>query len=214
MSFCIKYWDTAKKNLSETIQGQNICTSKTEFFEKWIISQNISFSQNWNVLDIGAGSGRWALWIAPKVKITTCIDFSIEMLKFIRETAFKRNINGILFIKSDINDWRPQNEKYYDFIIISGILELINESECNDLIKKINYTLKNNGKLVFRDHIVKKPFIKNNFIFYRNKKFYMDLFLRSNFRLVKESFTLSFFSEFFLNKPVTKIFIWEKIRIS
>ncbi|MEW6087629.1 MAG: class I SAM-dependent methyltransferase [bacterium] len=214
MNFHNKYWDTAKKNLDTAYRGQNVKISKTELFEKWFISQNIAFSKNWNTLDIGAGTGRWALWIAPKVKKTTCIDFSAEMLKHVRQKSIEQKINNILFIKSDINDWKPEKEEYYDFVIISGILELIDEAGCGNLINKISRVLKNNGKLLFRDHIAGKPFIKNNFVFFRDKKFYSDLFLMSGLKLVKESFTISFLSEIFFNKPFTKIFIWKKTRTS
>lgn len=210
MSFYSKYWDTARKNLDSGSCEQKAVFSKTEFFEKWVISRNISFSRNWNTLDIGAGTGRWALWIAPKVKKTVCLDFSAEMLKYIRMRSIEQNINNILLIKSDINDWVPEKEKHYDFIIVSGILELISEAECEELINKISRALKKSGKLVFRDHIIRKPFIKNNFVFFRNRNFYMDLFSVSGLKPVKEYFTLSFFSEFFFNKPFTKIFIWEK----
>ena len=186
-----------KKNLAETIQGQDTCISKTELFEKWIISQSISFSRHWNVLDIGSGMGRWSLWLAPAVKEVTALDISNEMLKYIRLKAKNENIENILLIKSDINDWNINNKECYDLIISSGILELLKDDACENLVNKIYFSLKKGGLVIFRDHLVKHPNIKNDFFFLRTKKYYMQLFSRSGFSLKKEIMSCSFFFDFY-----------------
>lgn len=193
MSFCNKYWDAAKKNLAAAIQGQNACISKTELFEKWIISQNISFSQNWNVLDIGSGMGRWSLWLAPNVKEVTALDISIEMLKHVRLKAKSENIENILLVKSDINDWNINNKECYDLIISSGILELLKDDECKKLANKMFCSLTKGGLIIFRDHIVKLKKTKNDFFFLRTRKHYMHLFLKAGFSLKKDVISFPFF---------------------
>lgn len=194
MSFRDKYWDTAKNNLAGTIQGQNIHISKTELFEKWVISRNISVSKNWKILDLGAGTGRWSLWLAPNVKEVTALDMSIEMLKYIRLRAKSENIENILLLKSDINDWNMNNTEHYDLIISSGIFELLTDDECEKSANKMFCSLKTGGLMIFRDHIVKQQKIKNGFFYLRTKKYYKRLFSRSGFSLKNDILSLPFFS--------------------
>ncbi|MDD5773038.1 MAG: class I SAM-dependent methyltransferase [bacterium] len=193
MSFNNKYWDTAKNNLADTIHGHNTNATKTELFEKWIIGQNISFSPNWKILDIGSGMGRWSLWLAPKVKEVTALDISNEMLKFIRLRARNENIENILLVKSDINDWNINNKECYDLIICSGILELLKDEECEKLVNKIFCSLKKGGLIIFRDHIVKLQKTKNDFFFLRTRKYYTRLFSKSGFSLKKDIIAFTFF---------------------
>lgn len=66
-----------------------------------------------SVLDIGAGSGRYAIPLAKKSQAVHALDLSSEMLQFLQQEAEKSNLDNISVIKSA---W-PTTEKIGEFDI-------------------------------------------------------------------------------------------------
>lgn len=54
-----------------------------------------------SVLDVGGGSGRYALPFAKKAKRVTMTDISTNMLKFAKENAEKENLHNLDYLKVD-----------------------------------------------------------------------------------------------------------------
>lgn len=69
--------------------------------------------------DMGCGSGRWALLVAPKVKKLTCIDPSIDAINVAKLRL--SNLNNISFINSGVSD-NPLSSNSQDFGYSIGVL--------------------------------------------------------------------------------------------
>lgn len=70
-------------------------------------------------VDIGCGSGRWAKFIAPKVKTLYCIDASKEALEVAKKNLFEHdNVN---FINASIDEI-PLEDQSMDFAYSLGVL--------------------------------------------------------------------------------------------
>lgn len=67
-----------------------------------------------SVLDIGAGSGRYAIPLANKGKSVHALDLSSEMLQFLQRETEKNNLDNIYTIKSA---W-PTTEKIGEFDVV------------------------------------------------------------------------------------------------
>jgi len=95
------------------------------------------------VADIGCGSGRWAKFIAPKVKILFLIDASSEAI-----SVSKMNLKKFQNIKYFNNDALnlPFDDTSIDFIYSLGVLHHIHETE--EAIEGIYRKLKRNGAML------------------------------------------------------------------
>ena len=95
-----------------------------------------------NVLDVGVGEGRNALFLAKKGFEVTGIDISKEAIsKFLKFTQ-KDNLD-VKGIHSDILDFKFNLN--YDIIISVATLHLIPKNKVIDTIKKIKEHTKSNG---------------------------------------------------------------------
>ena len=87
--------------------------------------------------DAGCGSGRWAKFVAPRVKVLNCIEPSKAI------TVAKKNLsnfNNINFINSTIQDLKIKSDSQ-DFGYVLGVLHHISDTElalksCVRILKK------------------------------------------------------------------------------
>lgn len=108
-------------------------------------------------LDLGCGDGRDTLFLAEIGWDMTAIDISIEAIRKLRIFAKKQGLTKkIKAIHSDIRMWSyPKN--YYDLIIAITCLDHINKKDCVDVLKRIRYSLKNNGITFIQVHTIDDP---------------------------------------------------------
>ena len=94
---------------------------------------NISFD---SVLEVGCGIGKNTVWFMEKSKQVTAIDLSNEMLSKAKE---KINSENIKFLQFDIKNAWTFNNKLYDLVSFSLVLEHIQNLEhiFNEAAKKL-----------------------------------------------------------------------------
>lgn len=88
--------------------------------------------------DMGCGSGRWAMLVAPRVKKLSCIDASLDAL-----SVAKKNLaheNNIVFINAGVSD-KPLPPNSQDFGYSLGVLHHVPDTvdalkECVKFLKK------------------------------------------------------------------------------
>ena len=98
-----------------------------------------------NILDVGCGSGRDAVYMARKGGKVTAVDFSKELLKIAKIKS--KSVNWI-------EDSLPKLSKVvtlesFDFILASAVLMFLNEKSQIDSITKLISLLQVGGVFVF-----------------------------------------------------------------
>lgn len=90
------FWD----NIAATY-GEGYDFSFTgDSYLQWM-DEEIEFSKDWKVLDIGCGPGCYSLPIAERVKEVVGLDFSENMVLKARENAKRLGIDNVSFIQRD-----------------------------------------------------------------------------------------------------------------
>lgn len=76
------------------------------------------------VLDVGAGTGRHTLALAPRVAHVTAVDPSAAMLGFLREEAASQQLRNVTVVESE---WMSAGVEPHDAVICSHVLYPIGE---------------------------------------------------------------------------------------
>jgi SAM-dependent methyltransferase len=105
-----------------------------------LMLNRIEVKSDWNVLDIGCGSGVLTIPIAKKAKSLTALDISPGMLDQLKTTAALHNLNNIQYVH---NSWQEAIKNSligkYDLIIASRSLMTA------DLQDGLSYIVSNTG---------------------------------------------------------------------
>lgn len=104
-----KYWESARKHISR------------------IIEKYTGDMRNLSVLDVGAGTGYWALWVAEKGALVTLIEPAENMLQI----AVKRLNNysdKCKFLNIPVEQ-APIDQKYDVIFLLGDVLSYVNDPE-------------------------------------------------------------------------------------
>lgn len=153
------FWDARAKNiggkdflLATTLQDDLPAISDyRDLTEKKHLFNILSLDRRMHVLDLGGGTGRWAIELAKKAAKVMLVDFSYSLLNIGKRQAQRLGITNIDFIESSIQDFCCDQK--FDLIILSGVLMYINQDDLDKVAKNINIMLKSGGRLVLREGI-------------------------------------------------------------
>jgi 2-polyprenyl-3-methyl-5-hydroxy-6-metoxy-1,4-benzoquinol methylase len=107
------YWDRRARRYHDSTKNT---VANDPFFNKLrsVITPQIS------VLDVGAGSGRFALALAPLVKQVIAVEPNTPMLEYLRQDAAALNITNISYSQ---NTWQDASDELQaDIVICSHVL--------------------------------------------------------------------------------------------
>lgn len=96
----------------------------------------------YNVLDIGCGTGTQCLDLAGNVTMATGIDLSSKLLAIAEHRKHDRNINNVEFIKSSLEQARFPNENF-DVVMAFHVMHFQEDIEA--VFKRIHKWLKLDG---------------------------------------------------------------------
>lgn len=96
-----------------------------------------------NVLDMGCGTGRHALWCAEQGANVTAVDFSAGMLAAAREKPFA---NRVSFLQLDLHESLPFEKAQFDVVVSGLVVEHIRDLPM--FFRETRRMLKPNGKAV------------------------------------------------------------------
>jgi ubiquinone/menaquinone biosynthesis C-methylase UbiE len=117
------------------------------------MQQEASLTTEMNILEVGIGTGRIALPLAPHVAFTTGVDISGDMLRVLE---LKRQDEVLSPVEADgLN--LPYASNAFDFAVVVHVLHLV--SHPTRVLEEIKRTLKPEGCLLhcFTNHDAKDP---------------------------------------------------------
>ena len=135
-----EFWENRANNINN-LQTVLLGSDKTGIeqntrneHEKLIVESIIKQIQNPRILDIGCGIGRWAENLINQFDSYTGVDFSEGFINFASEKF--ANYSNIKFYNSSILNLDKEilNSKF-NFIICTGVLMYINDSNIFDILK-------------------------------------------------------------------------------
>ena len=116
------------------------------------------------VLDIAAGTGNNIKYY-PKNSDVTLLDASKEMLNIAREKAKDRKDLSLEYINQRIEDFElPDN--YFDTILSIDVFCSVQDQDI--AMRNIKRVLKNNGKIIFVEHMKTESAMKNIPLYFSN----------------------------------------------
>jgi 2-polyprenyl-3-methyl-5-hydroxy-6-metoxy-1,4-benzoquinol methylase len=100
--------------------GFHRSTKDTETGDPFYLQMRGIVTPQTRVLDVGAGTGRFTLALAPQAEHITAIEPNSAMLDFLRQDAYERGLTNISFVQTT---WQaaPDNLRA-DFVICSHVL--------------------------------------------------------------------------------------------
>ncbi|TCS79412.1 class I SAM-dependent methyltransferase [Tepidibacillus fermentans] len=112
--------------------------------EKKLIEEMAKPEKNEQVLDMGAGTGTYSLWLAKKGLQVTAVDQSKEMLKIAQDKAEKEGLN----IEWQIGDAHqlPFKDGTFDLVVSVTAVEFMDHPK--KALREAMRVLKPNGRLV------------------------------------------------------------------
>lgn len=135
-----EFWENRANNINN-LQTVLLGSDKTGIeqntrneHEKLIVESVIKQIQNPRILDIGCGIGRWAENLINQFDSYTGVDFSEGFINFASEKF--ANYSNIKFYNNSILNLDKEilNSKF-NFIICTGVLMYINDSNIFDILK-------------------------------------------------------------------------------
>lgn len=162
------------------------------FYQPWIdmIFSVFNLSKNHTALELGAGTGQFLKILEDNNFSTTAIEFSNEMIKYI-----KKNSPNTKVINKNILEV-TLNEKF-DLIVAMAFIHCFDEEDLIEILKKINKWLKNDGFFAIcttihnktdEGYFEKKDYDNNKLRFRKkwSKSDLEELLNKNNYKIIKE----------------------------
>ncbi len=139
------FYDDLGQNYDTEQSKVSVSPARQKEWELFLTSFESDLKKNFTVLELGAGTGRFTLPIAKKVKQVFAADISSNMLNVLRNKADQNKIKNITTVVTDIEEFN--SDKKYDAICSFSALEYIYDLE--GIISKAYLSLKPGGVIYF-----------------------------------------------------------------
>ena len=151
------YWS---KDASKHELGECLTRAEEDMLKLTAIRAELNDGQN--ILELGAGWGSLTLFMAERMSKSkiTAISNSESQIEYIKKQAADRGLDNIELISADINNYKPELEKYDRVVSVEMFEHMRNYQK---LFNKINLALRPGGKLfihIFNHHTY--PFLYEN----------------------------------------------------
>lgn len=101
-----------------------------------------------DVLDIGAGAGRTAIYLAPLAHHYQAIDYSPVMVH-----QFERALPGVPIALADMRDLSPFGDATFDFVLASNnVFDAVGHADRLRTLREVHRVLRPGGILMFSAH--------------------------------------------------------------
>ena len=110
----------------------------------------IKIEKNTKILDVGCGRGEMVIYCAKKGAESIGIDYSNDAIKLAKEYSSKQSNNIQKLISFKQMDAKKLNFKdsYFDYVILTDVVEHLYDWELDLAIKEIKRVLKSDGILI------------------------------------------------------------------
>jgi 2-polyprenyl-3-methyl-5-hydroxy-6-metoxy-1,4-benzoquinol methylase len=121
------------------------------FFELKHLESIVSFNKSTRLLEMGCGTGRWAMSLAPKVNCYVGVDFSRDSLEYAEEEARRRRLTNARFCQASITEFR--SSQAFDVVYFSGVSQYLEDSDMIQVLRNIRPLLLDSTVIVDRSTI-------------------------------------------------------------
>ena len=203
-----KYWHEDKEHLfridHEVVSSYFNKTQRLNFSkqaarrEEETILRHLNATRESDILDLGAGDGRWARLLIPCCKLYVGVDLSAT---FIEKARNKYRENNAQFICMPAQNYYA--DRQYDIILAIGLITYMNDDDIEKMAYNCSRMLKVGGKLFVRSVALKETGKKRK-IFKRNSNLLLKMFRKPSYQIIRRTFQyeISLFSEFCLLKQI------------
>lgn len=133
------FWNKLAPNYDQHRKNSEVAYSKL----KTVIKNTCD--ADFNVLDVGTGTGDIPIALAPHVSNITATDFSTEMIKIAQRKAQELGITNITFqVQNGENT--PLQKSCFNLITVVNVLHLVDNPAA--FLNGLKPVLHNNGKLI------------------------------------------------------------------
>lgn len=150
------FWDRRTRStdpsLHGTVSDREEVVRLRDRLERAHFDEVVRLRGSERVLDLGAGAGRIALWLAPRVAHVTLVDASAELVNAARERALRDRIRNVAFVKSDLRLYQPAPGGF-DLVIVFGVATHLDDEEVAALAAKCARALAPGGRLVLKEPV-------------------------------------------------------------
>jgi len=168
-STCLNYIDGSESYLAKVFRSLKSIDSYPvdlqKYIRDWPSRYHLSYirtnlfeaiaellHQEWDVLEVGAGTGALTPWLCEKFKHVDCIEGALERAKTL--SLRTKHLNNLRIFLGDIG--QINLTKQYDLITLIGVLEYapyykIDQDPfqvCLDFLKRLSNALKENGIMI------------------------------------------------------------------
>jgi len=156
-----KFWEN-RADINDPIKAITLTSDALAHYrdetEKRHVFRIIRLTRDMRILDLGCGTGRWAIDFAKTGANVVAVDFSPKLLEIAKKIADEKNLNNISFFESGAQDFVHGR---YDIIFIGGLLCYLNDDDVAKTFKNCKSMLLPQGRVVIRDSIsLRKRMIK------------------------------------------------------
>lgn len=102
-----------------------------------------------NILEIGCGQGRDALFFSGKGYFVETFDISENAIKFVNKTKESFNIKNLNAIVHDVQEPFPHSNNFFDFIYSNLALQFFDLESLEKIFENINRVMKYNATILF-----------------------------------------------------------------
>ena len=127
-------WDARAESFSSA-QNRSLEATPEKVVEHLL--NNKLIDENSRVLDIGGGSGRYAIPISEKVKQVVLTDISSKMLKYAAENAEQAGVSNIEYLKFDLEEANIKEvgwDKKFDLVFATMCPAIRDETALDKMI--------------------------------------------------------------------------------
>lgn len=158
-----------------------------EYFEKRNFLKFFNKKIKPSLLEIGCGSGRWAVALNKHLKNYSGIDISRVSINKAVEVCKSKNINNCDFYTASVAEFN--SDQKFDIIYLGGVTQYMENNEFNESILYLKKFLKPNGIFIDRSTITlektTKMINKNNyFAVYRTEDEITNIFKNAGLKKI------------------------------
>lgn len=150
------FWDTQAKKINKlkpesisNLEEDEALSAKKLLIETKKVLAYLSASKSDNILDLGAGTGQWAIKFAGIVNHVTAVEFSAPMLEIAKKLVSEKYIKNITFHNEKAQKFDTNDS--FNIVFISGLLIYLSDVQLNNLLQRICKYLESGGRVVLRD---------------------------------------------------------------
>ncbi len=138
------------------------------------------------ILELGCGSGRFAISLASVASKVTAVDFSQVQLDVGIQDCRNAGISNVEFINASVTDYVPETGEIFDVIYFAGVLQYLSDEEVEEILNRLRNFISPSTVIIERGTIVKNTerFISESdsyFSIFRTSEEMIGLFAKAGF---------------------------------